>query len=384
MKKKICIITTNRADYGFFKPLISEIKTSDKLELEIIACGTHLEKKYGSSIEEILQDNLKPIIVKTFVSDSENGIVETIANTSKKIGEELIKTKPDMVILVGDRYETLTIAHICAILNIPIAHISGGDVTAGANDDMFRHAITKLSYLHFTACQDYQKRVIQLGEEPNRVFNVGALSLENIKRIKLLTQNEIEEILQVKLDNCLVATFHPVTMEKQSQENQLLELLKAIKIQEKYHVIFTLPNPDHGREILVEILKNFAKEFPKKIKIFESLGVLNYLSAMKYCAGVIGNSSSGIIETPSFKIATINIGSRQEGRVCADSIINCQAKFEDIILALEKISSINFKEKLKNTINPFEQENTARKIVKIIEDKLFNPIIPKKFYDLKN
>ena len=383
MKKKICIITTNRADYGFFKPLIAQINNNQKLDLKVIATGTHPEKKYGSSIDEILQDNIKPIIVKTFVNDSEIGIVETIANTAKKIGEELIKIKPDLVFLVGDRYETLTIAQICVILNISIAHISGGDVTQGANDDMFRHAISKLSNLHFASCEEYRQRIIQLGEEPNRVFNTGSLSLENLENLKLLSKKEIEKTLDLKLDNCLLATFHPVTLESDSQENQFDELLNAIAIQTKYKFIFTLPNPDNGRDDLVKKLQNFAKKYPNKISIFSSLGTLKYLSIMKHCDGVIGNSSSGILEAPSFKIPTINIGNRQQGRICAESIINCPADSKKILKALNKIQTIEFNNILKNIVNPYKKNNTSKIIIKIVNDYLFSTTIShKKFFDL--
>lgn len=383
MKKKLCIITTTRSDYGFFKPLISQIKQNKNFDLKIIATGTHLEKKYGLSINEIFYDGIKPIAIKTFVSDTKIGIVETIGNIAKKIGKELIKIKPDLVFIVGDRYETLTIAQLCVALNIPIAHISGGDLTIGANDDMFRHAITKLSQLHFTSCDEFRKRVIQLGEQPDRVFNTGSLSIENINNLKLLSKKAIEEELKINLLNTFLATFHPVTMENNSQNNQFDELLKAIEIQTKYQFIFTLPNQDYGRNDLVKKLNNFAKKNPHKVKIFSSLGSLKYLSIMKHCCGVIGNSSSGILEAPSFKIPTINIGNRQQGRICAKSVINCSPLADDILKALDKIEQISFKKTLKSSINPYKKNNTSKQIVKIVENYLIlNKNNYKQFYDL--
>lgn len=384
MKKKLCIISSSRSDYGFFKPLIVQINNTKKFDLKIIATGTHLEESYGSSINDILKDNLKPIKIKTFVSDSDQGIIETIANVAKYIGSELIKINPDLVFLVGDRYETLTLAQLCVVLNIPVAHISGGDLTIGANDDMFRHAISKLSQLHFTSCEDYKKRVIQLGEEPKRVFNAGSLSLENIDNLALLSKNEIENDLKINLTNALLATFHPVTMEKNSQNNQFDELLKAIDIQKKYQFIFTLPNQDNGRDDLVKKLNNFAKKNPHKVKIFTSLGTHKYLSIMKHCSGVIGNSSSGILEAPSFKIPTINIGNRQQGRICAKSVINCLPLAKEILKSLDKIDKPNFKKILKTTINPYKKKNSSQFIIKTIENYLSSTNINhKKFYDLK-
>jgi len=379
--KKICVITSTRAEYGLLRPLMFEFKKNPNIETQIIATGTHLDKKYGYTLDEISNDGLKPdSCVEIIENDTQIGILSTMANAIKKIGEELEKLKPDMVVLLGDRYEIFAIASACVILNIPIAHISGGDVTYGAYDDMFRHSITKMSNLHFTSCEEYRNRVIQLGENPDSVFNVGSLSIENIKKLELHSKEQLNEELKIDVENTLLATFHPITMEKSTQKEQFSELLKALIEQKKYNVLFTRANADTNSSELNKILDNFVQIYPQKIKVVESLGVLRYLSAMKYCAGVIGNSSSGILEAPSFKIPTINIGNRQKGRLQANSILNCDAKQEDILKVIEKISSIDFINILRTTQNPYEGENTASKITEEIEG-FVNKI--KEFYDIK-
>jgi UDP-hydrolysing UDP-N-acetyl-D-glucosamine 2-epimerase len=382
--KKVCIITATRAEYGLLRPLIFELKKNPNIETQIIATGTHLDKRYGYTLNEILNDGLKPnACIEIIENDTQTGILSTMANAIKKVGKELKKLNPYMVVLLGDRYEIFAVASACVILNIPIAHISGGDITYGAYDDMFRHSITKMSNLHFTSCEEYKNRVIQLGENPESVFNFGSLSIENIKNLTLLSKHQLNEELNIDLENTLLATFHPVTMENSTQKEQFSELLEALIEQKKYNVLFTRANADTNSSELNKILDEFVQIHPQKIKVVESLGVLKYLSAMKYCAGVIGNSSSGILETPSFRIPTINIGNRQKGRLQASSILNCEAKKDGILKALDKISSNKFKRILEKAKNPYEGENTARKIaneVEIFVNK-FNKI--KEFYDIE-
>lgn len=383
MKKKVCVVTATRAEYGFFKPLMAHIKNSEKLELQIIATGTHLEEKYGYTLNEILNDGYNPdTCVKIICDDSRLGIISTMANATKKVGEAIEKLAPDMVILLGDRYETFAVASACVILGIPIAHISGGDVTYGAYDDMFRHCITKMSYLHFTSCEAYRQRVIQLGENPERVFSVGSLSVENILNIPLLSKEEIEKYLSCSLENTLLATFHPTTMEGSSQKEQFQALLNAIEEQTRYKVLFTKPNADTNREELNTVLEDFGGKYPEKIKVVESLGILRYLSTMKYCAGVIGNSSSGILEAPSLKKGTINIGNRQKGRICAESVINCPANKDEILNALNTLASEDFQQNLLTVISPYEGENTAKTICEKIEFFLSKDLDTKLFHDL--
>lgn len=382
--KKICVVTATRAEYGFLKPLIFEFKKNTNLELQIIATGAHLDKRYGHTIDEILDDGIKPTAcIEIIEDDTKLGILSTMANAIKKVGEELQKLQPDMVVLLGDRYETFAIGSACVILNIPIAHISGGDVTYGAYDDVFRHSLTKMSNLHFTSCEEYRKRVIQLGENPNTVFSVGSLSIENIKNLELYTKEKLNNELKIDIEKTLLATFHPVTMESSTQKEQFLELLNALVEQEKYNVLFTRANADTNSGELNELLDTFTQNYPQKFKVVESLGILRYLSAMKYCAGVIGNSSSGILEAPSFKVPTINIGNRQKGRIQASSILNCEAKKELIIKAIEEISTSDFKKVLSLSQNPYEGENTSEKIAKTIEGFVNKFNIAKEFYDIR-
>ena len=381
--RKICVITATRAEYGLLRPLIFELKQHKNLELQLIITGTHLDKKYGYTLDEILNDGLKPnACVEIIENDTKIGILSTMANAIKKVGAELQKLKPDMVVLLGDRYEAFAIAGACVILNISIAHISGGDVTYGAYDDMFRHCITKMSNLHFTSCEEYRRRVIQLGENPNTVFNFGSLCFENIKNLELLSENQINENLGIEVKNTILATFHPVTMENSTQKDQLKELLDALVEQKKYNILFTKANADTDSSELNKMLENYKLKFPKKIKVVDSLGVLKYLSVMKYCACVIGNSSSGIVEAPSFKVATINIGNRQKGRIQAPSILNCEANKADILKAIEKISAAEFRQILKKTQNIYEGEDTAKKIVNEIEKYVNKLNTFKSFYDI--
>lgn len=383
MKKKVCIVTATRAEYSFLKPLIFEFQKNQNIELQIIATGAHLDKRYGYTLDEIINDGLTPdACVEIIEDDTKIGILSTMANATKKVGEAIEKLNPDIVVLLGDRYEAFAIASACVILGIPIAHISGGDVTYGAYDDMFRHCITKMSNIHFTSCEEYRKRVIQLGENPETVFNVGSLSLENIKNLNLLSQKEINENLAIDVKNTILATFHPVTMENSTQKEQLQELLEALAEQKTYTVLFTKANADTNSSELNTMLDDYQAKYPQKFKVVESLGVLRYFSVMKHCACVIGNSSSGILEAPSFKVATINIGNRQKGRIQAKSIINCEAKKDEILNAIEKISDADFINILKNTENHYEKKDTAKKIAQKIEVFVNKLNTFKSFYDL--
>lgn len=382
--KKVCVITSTRAEYGLLHPLILELQKNKNIDLQIIATGTHLDKRYGYTIDEILNDGLKPnACVEIIEGDSKSGVLSTMANAIKKIGESLEKLKPDMVVLLGDRYEIFAIASACVILNIPIAHIHGGEITYGAYDDMFRHSITKMSNLHFTSCEEYRSRVIQLGENPKTVFSVGSLGLENIKTLNLLTKRQINKELNIDVERTLLATFHPVTLENSTQKEQFTELLEALIDQNNFFTLFTRANADTNSSELNSVLDEYCTKYPQRLKVVDSLGVLKYLSVMKYCAGVIGNSSSGIIEAPSFKVSTINIGTRQKGRIQAQSILNCEAKKKDILKSLEIISKEEFKKNLKSVKNPYQGDNTSYNIAETIGNFVNNFNKPKMFYDIE-
>ncbi len=382
--KKVCVVTATRAEYGLLYPLIARLQENRNLELQLLVTGAHLEKAYGETVKEIEKDGFVPdASVPIIVDDSPNGILKTMGNAVQYVGEALSTLKPDLLVLLGDRYEALAIASAAVVLGIPIAHLHGGEVTYGAYDEMFRHAITKMSHLHFTATEAYRNRVIQMGEEPERVFNVGALGVENILNMTLLSKEQLEQRLGFSIDNTLLATFHPVTMETVSQTDQFRALLEALEEQTTYKVLFTRPNADTNRNQLNVLLNDFAKKYPQRVKVVDSLGVLTYLSAMKYSVCVIGNSSSGIIEAPSMHVSTINIGNRQKGRICAESVIHCNPTKHEIKAALDKVGSDDFKSILKQIKNPYELKETSTKIVKQIEKFLesYNERC-KMFYDI--
>ncbi len=379
--KKICIITASRAEYGYFKPLIKRLINNPEIDFQLIASGAHLDKRYGYTITEIFNDGITPSkCIEIIDNDTPQGTLNTMANAVSKIGEALIELKPDIAVILGDRYEMLSIASACVILNIPIAHIAGGDVTYGAYDEMFRHAITKMSSIHFTSCELSRKRVIQMGEQPENVFNTGALSLENIKNTELMKKEDINKKLGIDIENTLSAVFHPVTMEREHQEYQFTEVLEALTVQNRYFVLFTRSNADTGAGALNKILDKYAAKYPDKIKIADSLGSYLYLSVMKYARGLIGNSSSGIIEAPSFHTPVINIGNRQKGRMQAKCVFNCPAEKDAVLKLIENLPS---RYDLKDVKNPYEGENPSLVIMEEIIKYLNKGAVIKKFYELK-
>ncbi|MEL7656829.1 MAG: UDP-N-acetylglucosamine 2-epimerase [Bacillota bacterium] len=382
--KKICIVTATRAEYGLLRPLMYRLQESGGIRMQLLVTGTHIEKAYGETVQEIIQDDFSPdFCIPIIADDSPLGILKTMGNAVQNVGGALEKLKPDLLLLLGDRYETLAIASAAVVLGIPVAHLYGGEVTYGAYDEMFRHAITKMSHLHFTATEVYRERVIQMGESPYRVFNVGALGVENVLNMRLLSKEDLEQQIGFSMDGTLLATFHSVTMETASQAEQFRALLNALKDQTEFRVLFTRPNADTYCNELNLMLNNFAANYPQRVKIIDSLGTRRYLSAMRYSACVIGNSSSGIIEAPSMRVGTINIGNRQKGRICAESIIHCRAETGEIADALNKVNSTDYQEMLQQIKNPYEFNGTSAEIIKQI--KLFlhnNTGSYKSFYDL--
>ncbi|SEU14312.1 UDP-N-acetylglucosamine 2-epimerase [Paenibacillus sp. NFR01] len=382
--KKVCVVTATRAEYGLLRPLMLKLKEAEELSFQLIVTGTHLETGYGHTVDEIIGDGFEPDALIPILEDATpSGILTTMGNAITKIGEALNLLRPDLLILLGDRYETLAVASAAAVLSIPVAHLYGGEVTYGAYDEMFRHAISKLSRYHFTSTEAYRHRIIQMGESPDRVFNVGALGVENVLGTPLLSKEELEKQLQFSMDHTLLATFHPVTMETMSQSEQFEALLEALEESPKYSVLFTRPNADTFRDELNDRLEQFAANQPGRVKVVDSLGVLKYLSAMKFSAGVIGNSSSGIIETPSMRVGTINIGNRQRGRISAESVIHVQADKQEIKEALRKLESTEFISTLQHVVNPYEGQNTSLTLVSLIHQAVNNDhSVAKEFYDL--
>jgi len=386
--RKICVVTGTRAEYGLLSRLMMLLNDSPLTQLQIIVTNMHLSHRYGETYKEIENDGFAinkkiPILDE----DSENNARDTLFSMSKALkgfADAYEELRPDMVVLLGDRYETLTAAIAALIERIPIAHIAGGDVTEGAYDDAFRHSITKMSQLHFTSTESYRKRVIQLGEQPDHVFNVGAPGVENVKTIPLMSKDEIESDISFTLnDQTILVTYHPVTLGKHTAEKDIHDFLSALEQREKLKVIFTMPNSDNGSQAIVDAINQFVRKHPDRAKAFKSLGMKRYLSVMKYVAAVVGNSSSGIVEVPSFGIPTLNIGDRQKGRIASDSVFHCEADTTSILHGLDIIMSDNFRKKAALCHNPYDKEGTAKAIFDVISNYPLDNIIQKHFYDLQ-
>ena len=386
--KRIGIMTGTRAEYGLLKSLMQEINKDNDLELYLIVSGMHLSPEFGMTYKEIEEDGfeINAKVEMLLSSDSPAGISKSIGLGVIGFADEFQRADLDMLILLGDRYEALSAAISAMVMRIPIAHLHGGELTEGAIDEGIRHSITKMSYLHFTSTEQYRNRVIQLGENPERVFYVGALGVENIKKINLMTKEEMEKSIHFEIDeNTVVVTYHPVTLENNTVEEQFLNLLKVLDRNPKIRMIFTKANADTNGRIVNELIDKYAAQNSERACAFMSLGQKRYLSALKYCRIVIGNSSSGIIEAPSFGKPIINIGDRQKGRICADSVINCGYTQQEIQRAMETALTEEFENKARNCRNPYEKENTAANIISVIKDYLLNDKIKLKkgFYDIK-
>lgn len=382
--KKIAIVTTTRAEYGLLCPVIEELRKheSDDLRVELIVTGTHLSEKYGKTINEI-ECRIDHEIVIPVDSESEQDISNNQAEALVKFTELFSKEKYDAVMLLGDRYETLAIAIAAGNTRTPVFHLCGGDTTEGALDEWVRHSITKISYLHFVTNEESWKRVIQLGEDPERVFNFGSTSIDNI--ITVANMSKAEALDSIGLSDCryAVCTYHPVTMEGGSVDGQIAEFLGAITEYPDIEFIITKSNADQGGARINELLDKANDEI-KNLHVFASLGTRRYLSLMRYAEFVLGNSSSGIIETPAFRVPTVNIGDRQRGRLQSESTINCGTTTKDIVYAIKTAMSDDFKDICKNVVSPYGDEHAAKQIAdKAIEVVINGRIdLKKKFFDL--
>lgn len=383
--KKICIVTGTRAEYGLLYWLMKEIESDKDLELQLIVTGMHLSSEFGLTYKEIEKEfKIDKKIEMLLSSDTSIGISKSMGLAQISFAEAYEELKPDIVIVLGDRYEIFSATSAAMIAKIPIAHLHGGETTEGAFDESIRHSITKMSHLHFTATEEYKNRVIQLGEHPSRVFNVGGMGIENIKRLKFLSKEEFEKSIDFKLNkkNILV-TFHPVTLENSTAKEQFQELLDAIDELEDTNIIFTKANSDTDGRVINQMIDEYvSKNFHKSIG-FASLGQLRYLSALQYVDVVVGNSSSGLLEAPSFKIGTINIGDRQKGRIKAESVIDCLPNKKSIEEAFDKLYSIEFQSILLNIQNPYGDGCASQKIIKNIKKVNLQNILKKSFYEIK-
>lgn len=370
--RRVALVTSTRAEYGIMYRLIDKLSVDKDVDFYLLVTGMHLSDKFGVTKNEITQPVYKEIDI-----DIEKEPAYSLALAIEKFYNVFREIKPDILVVLGDRFEIMGVVQAAMLNNIPVAHIHGGEITEGAIDDAIRHSITKMSHLHFTSCEDYRKRVIQLGENPKRVFNIGSLGVENIKEIQLLSKTDLEESLGFNFaEKNILVTFHPVTLEGdvKKQFNELLDALNDLK---DTNIIITCPNADPGNDEIFELIQKF-KLLNKNIYVYKSLGMQRYLSCLKYVDMVVGNSSSGIIEVPSFKIPTINIGNRQKGRIQAESIINCIPEKNNILSAID----IAYKKDFSNTINPYEKEDTLENLLKILKNYDLNNIIKKNFYDL--
>ena len=384
MNRKICVVTGSRADYGLLRSVIQAIKDDPNLDIQVVATGMHLSPTFGLTYKDIEADGFfideKVEVLNEF--DTPYEISQSIAKGITGCAKVFSKLEPDLVLLLGDRFEIFSAAIAAYVALIPIAHIHGGELTGGALDEAFRHSISKMSSLHFVAAEEYKKRLIQLGENPKNIYLAGGLGVESIKRHKLLNKQELENELNIKfLDKSLLITFHPVTLDIESSELQFKELLEALSNFKDTTLIFTMPNADNGGRKLINMVEEFVIE-NKNARAFISLGQLLYFSCISNMDGVVGNSSSGIIEVPSFKKATINIGDRQLGRLQADSIINCKPLKRDILNAIEKLYSTSFQTLLDRVTNPYSGTGVNEKIIELLGTISLDGIIKKAFHDL--
>ena len=386
-KRKICVVTGTRAEYGLLYWLMKEIQSDDELELQIIATGQHLSPEFGLTYKTIEADGfaINAKVEMLLSSDSPVGIAKSIGLGTAGFADALDRLKPDIMVLLGDRFEALSAAQAAMVLRIPIAHIHGGEATEGLIDEAIRHSITKMSLLHFTAAEEYRRRVIQLGENPSRVYNFGAIGLDNIKRLTLLSKEQFEKSTGYKFQHLnFLVTYHPVTLSNKCADEYVQELLRSFDNFENVGIIFTQANSDTSGRIINKIFIDYVNKHKDRMIFVDTLGQLRYLSAVQYMDAVVGNSSSGILEVPSFHVPTVNIGPRQNGRLMAKSVLSCGEKSNEIVKALNTAVSAEFKNSIKNMRSPYGNGGVSERIVKALKTvKLSADIIMKKFYDIE-
>ena len=383
--RKICVVTGSRAEYGLLYWLLKAIEADDELQLQVIVTGMHLSPEFGLTWREIVADgfSINRKVEMLLSADTPSGISKSMGLGLIGFADALQDLQPDMLVLLGDRFEIFVAAQAAMNQRLPIAHIHGGELTEGAVDDAIRHSISKLAHLHFTATEVYRQRVIQLGEHPDRVFNVGAPGLDNIYKLPLLDKLQLEQALDFSLgkQNILV-TFHPVTLENETVAAQFQQLLLALDNFTDLHIIFTHGNADADGRAISTMIENYRQQHPTRVASFVSLGSLRYLSTLRLMDAVVGNSSSGLLEAPALKIPTVNIGDRQRGRICADSIIHCLPQAEAISKAIQTVFSADFLARVRNVTNPYGAGGASEKIKNILKQTATADLLKKQFYDL--
>lgn len=379
------MVTGTRADFGLLSPLIAEIQNDQEMQLQLIVTAMHLSPEFGFTVQEIEKKGffIDKKVECLLTSDTAVGITKSLGLAMIGFADALNELSPDLLIILGDRTEMLAAATTALIANIPIAHIHGGETTEGAYDESIRHSITKMSSLHFASTETYRHRIIQLGEHPDLVFNVGAIGLDSIKNLVLLSKDEFEQSINFKLaKNNVLITFHPVTLENQSAQEQFEAILDVLNSLKETHFIFTHSNSDKDGRVINRMIEQFVDQNQNRAVAFKSMGQLRYLSALKYMDVVLGNSSSGIIEVPYFNIPTINVGDRQKGRILSESVIQAEPTNEAISLAYEKATDITFITHIKNQEQLYGSGNAVEKILNVLRNQ--NVInLKKSFYDIQ-
>lgn len=382
--RKVCIVTATRAEYGLLKPLMELLKEADEFQLQILATGAHLSSEFGLTYRQIEQDGfvIDEKIEMLLSSDTSNAIAKSMGLGMIGYADAFTRLNPDLLIILGDRYEMLAVAAAATVFKIPIAHLHGGEITEGAYDDAIRHAITKLSHLHFTSTASYRDRVIQMGEQPASVFHVGAIGLDNLKKLRFLTKEELEQSLHIKFAKYnYQVTFHPETLGSLSAAEQFEQLLKAIELEEDSFFVFTKANADTDGRIINQMIDLFVQKHPENTAVFHSLGTLRFLSLVKLCTAIIGNSSSGIIEAPSLMTPTVNIGDRQKGRIQASSVINVRNSVKDIQKGFNLAKILSFSNDSNRIVNPYDNKGAAKLIFKELKRFLKEGFKHKSFYN---
>lgn len=388
IKRKVCVVTTSRADYGLLYWLMNEIRNDAALVLQIVATGMHLSPEFGLTFKTIEEDGftIDKKIEMLISSDREEAAIKSIGVGLISFADALNDLKPDMLVLLGDRYELMSTAVAALMYKIPIAHIHGGETSQGALDEAIRHAITKMASLHFPATETYRKRIIQMGENPEFVFNYGAPGLDNLYKKKLMDRHELQKYLDFDLSGKVsIVTYHPVTLENNTAERQISHILKAIK-QSGIKAIFTQANADVYGRVIYEKIREFCAVNPNIAVLYDNLGQVPYLSCLRNIDLMVGNSSSGLIEAPSFRLPVVNIGDRQKGRIKAENVIDVGYSLREILTGIKRACSVEFREKIKNMKNPYSRYrdgNVSRRIKEKIKTvRLNNSLLKKKFHDM--
>ena len=385
MTRKICVITGSRADYGLLRWVMRGINDEPSLKLQIIATGMHLSPRYGSTYQEIEKDGFEIDYKLDMLIGSNTAVAITKSIGYGVVGfaDALERLRPDLIVVLGDRFEIFSAVAAALIAQIPVAHIHGGEITEGNFDDALRHSITKMSHIHFVAADEYRNRVIQLGESPGRVFTVGGLGVDSIKHTQLVNKEDLSEILQFSFQRKnLLVTFHPVTLEKDYGATQLTEMLDALDSFPEVGLIFTLPNADTGSELLTRLIQAYVNERDNSV-LFASLGSDLYLSTMACVDGLIGNSSSGLLEAPSMQVGTVNIGNRQRGRIQAKSVISSESRKDEIQSAVYKLLSDEFRHSIKGENGQFGGGGASQKIIEVLKTEDLKSLVKKVFYDFR-